>query len=285
MKTRRLVRSRVGMGLPELLVALVVMGIIGIATVKTFLSQTRFADMQHKRGMARSVSRAPINLLLSEMRMVDNVGGVAAASAASGASSITVRVPIAMGLVCGTAGGSTVLSMTPTDSVVLAGAALSGYAYRGANGTYNYTEGAVTVADAGAATCAAANITTLPGGRVVSVTPLLPAPATIGTPAFLYQRVRFAFAASAMLPGRRGLWRTLEETGSAEEVAAPFDSVSRFRFYRNSNDTSDVAVPPLNEISGVELELTGASEQPRFGKNTPETAALRTAVFFVNRIN
>lgn len=285
MTKRQLVRARTGMGLPELLVGLLVMGIIGIAAVRTFISQTRFTDMQQKRGMARSVSRAPINLLLSEMRMVDNVGGVAAASAASGASSITVRVPIAMGLVCGSAGGATVLSMTPTDSVVLAGAAFSGYAYRGTNGAYNYTEGAMTVTNAGAATCAAANITTLPGGRVVSVTPLFPAPATIGTQAFMYQRVRFSFAASTMLAGRRGLWRTLEATGATEEVAAPFDSVSRFRFYRNSNDTSDVAVPPLNEISGVELELTGASEQPRFGKSTPETALLRTAVFFINRLN
>jgi Tfp pilus assembly protein PilX len=285
MKTRRLVRARVGMGIPELLVAMVVMGIIGIAAIKTFLSQTRFADMQLKRRMARSVSRAPINLLLSEIRMADNVGGVAAASAASGASSITVRVPIGMGLVCGTAGGATVLSMTPADSVALAGASLSGYAYRGANGAYYYTEGAMTVTSTGAATCAGANITTLPGGRVVSVTPLFPGPATIGTPAFLYQRVRFSFAASTILPGRRGLWRTLEATGATEELAAPFDSVSRFRFYRNSNDTADVAVPPLNEISGVELVLTGASEQPRYGRTVPETSLLRTAVFFVNRLN
>ncbi len=251
MKWRRLVRPRVGMGIPELVVSLLVMGIIGIAAIKMFISQARFADLQHKRRLARSVSRTPINLLLSEMRMADNIGGVAAASDASGASSITVRVPIAMGLVCGQAGGETVLSMT----------------------------------SAGAATCAAANITTLPGGRVVSVTPLLPAPASIGTPAFLYQRVRFSFAASTMLPGRRGLWRTLEATGATEEVAAPFDSVSRFRFYRNSNDTADVVVPPLDEISGVELVLTGASEQAGFGKTAPEAAPLRTAVFFVNRLN
>ena len=88
-----------------------------------------------------------------------------------------------------------------------------------------------------------------------------------------------------MLPGRVGLWRTLEATGSTEELAAPFDSVSRFRFYRNANDTSDVAIPPLTEISGVELVLTGASEKPRFGKSSPETAPLRTAVFFTNRLN
>ena len=284
MTRRRLVRPRVGIGIPELIVGLVISGIVGIAIVKASLSQTRFADMQHKRRFARSVSRAPMNLLMSEMRMVDNAGGVAAASAASGASSITVRVPIAMGLVCGQAGGGTVLSMTPTDSLVLAGAAISGYAYRGTNGSYTYTEGAVTVTSAGAATCTAANITTLPNGRIVTVTPF-PGPVTPGRPAFVYQRVRFAFAPSAQLPGRLGIWRTLEATGVTEELAAPFDNASRFRFYRNANDTSDVAVPPLTEISGVELELSGASEQPRFGKSTPEVSSLRTGIFFVNRIN
>jgi len=284
MKRRSAVRPRVGMGIPELIVGLVVMGIIGIAAVKTFLTQTRLADMQHKRRLARSVSRTPINPLMSELRMVENAGGVAAASAASGASSITVRVPIAMGLVCGQVGAATVLSMTPTDSTVLAGTALSGYAYRETNGTYTYTEGAVTVTSAGGATCAAAGITTLPGGRVVTVTPFGGA-VTVGRPAFLYQRVMYSFAPSAMLPGRVGLWRTLEASGTTEEVAAPFDATSSFRFYRNANDTSDVAVPPLSQITGVELVLIGASEKPRFGKSVPEVAPLRTAAFFVNRLN
>ena len=88
-----------------------------------------------------------------------------------------------------------------------------------------------------------------------------------------------------MIPGRLGLWRTVEATGATEEVAAPFQMTSRFRFYRNNNDTSDVVVPPLNEITGVELVLNGASEKPRFDKTIPETAPLNTAVFFVNRIN
>lgn len=284
MKRRSAVRARLGMGIPELIVGLVVMGIIGIATVKTFLSQTRFADAQLKRRFARSVSRSPINPLMSELRMVENAGGVAAASSATGASSITVRVPIAMGLVCGQAGASTVLSMTPTDSTVLAGTAVSGYAYRAANGTYTYTEGAVTVASAGAATCAGAGITTLPGGRVVTVTPFGGA-VTVGRPAFLYQRVRYSFAPSSTLSGRIGLWRTLEASGTTEELAAPFDAASRFRFYRNANDTSDVTVPPVGEITGVELVLSGASERPRFGKSVPEVAPLRTAAFFVNRLN
>ena len=125
----------------------------------------------------------------------------------------------------------------------------------------------------------------LPGGRVVTVAPLFPPAAVAGTPAFIYQRVRFSFGPSAIFPGRVGMWRTLEATGVTEELAAPFDSSSRFRFYRNSNDTSDVAVPPLNEINGIEFVLSGSSDRPRFGKSKPETEFFRTSVFFTNRLN
>ena len=217
--------------------------------------------------------------------MVEVGSGIAAASAASGASSITLRVPVVMGLVCGTSGGTTVLSLMPVDSAVLASAAWSGHAYRESSGAYTYAEGATTVTLGGAATCAAANITTVTGGRTVIVTPALPATVTAGTPAFVYQRVRYWFGASTVLSGRLALWRTLEATNLSEELAAPFDTASRVRFYRGDNDTSDVAVPPLAEIRGVELVLVGESEHTRFGSTTPERAPLRTAVFFINRID
>lgn len=276
-------RPRAGVGLIELLIALIVMGILGVATLRMFISQTRFSDHETKLSAARAVSRAPINLLMSEARMVEITNGVVAASATQSASSITLRVPLAMGLVCGTAGGATVLSMMPTDSLVLATAAWSGHAYRTAVG-YAYTEGATTVTAGGAATCAAASITTVAGGRVVTVSPPLAAAAP-GTPAFLYQRVMYGFAPSAALPGRLGFWRTLEATNTAEELAAPFDTTSHIRFYSDNNAVSTQAVPVLSTIRGIELVLVGASASPRFGRTTPETATLRTAVFFTNRIN
>lgn len=282
---RRIARRRVGAGLVELLVALVVLGIVSATALRSLMSQTRFADAQHKRRSARAVSRSPVNLIASEMRMVENVDGVAAASSASGASSITVRVPVVMGVVCGASGGGTALSLLPTDSVALASAALSGYAYLTTSSTYSYTETAIAQAFGGTAACTAASIATVPGGRVVVVTPALPAPAVAGTIAFLYQRVRYFFAPSATLTGRVGLWRTLEASNATEELAAPFDTTSRFRFFRNHNDTSDVAVPPIGEINGVELVLTGASERARQGRATPEVSSFRTALFFSNRRN
>jgi hypothetical protein len=218
---------------------------------------------------------------MSEVRMVETGSGVVSASA----SSVTLRVPIAMGLVCGTAGLSTVISMMPVDSASLVAAAISGASYRQTNGSYVYAEGATTVAAGGSATCTGASITTVPGGAAIQVTPALPAGARAGLPAFIYQQVRYEFAASTSIPGRVALWRTVLSTGASEELAAPFDTASRFRFYKNNTDTSDTVVPPVTQIRGLELSLVGASENPRFGKNTPERASLQTAVFFLNRID
>lgn len=281
MSRRRIAGTRAGVSLIELLVALTLLGIIGLSILRTFTSQARFADLQNKRINARAVSRAPINLLMSEARMVETGSGVVAATA----SSVTLRVPVAMGIVCGTSGATTVLSLMPVDSLAWAGAAITGYAYRQASGVYAYTEGATTVTAGGAATCAAESITTVTGGQAVLVTPQMPVAASVGTVAFIYQRVRYAFSTSSALAGRVGLWRTLEASGVTEELATPFDAASRFRFYRNDRDTSDTVVPPLTEMRGLELSLIGASENPRFGRVAPETSRLQTAVFFMNRID
>jgi hypothetical protein len=212
--------------------------------------------------------------------MVETGGGVVAATA----SSVTLRIPVAMGLVCGSTGTSTELSLLPVDSVVLATASLSGHAYREASGAYTYTEGSTTMSSSGGGTCNAESITTVTGGRTVTVTPKMNA-AEVGTVAFVYQRVRYQFAASTAISGRTGLWRTLEESGATEELAAPFDAGSRFRYYRADQDTVDTGVPALGLIRGFTLELAGSSERARFGKASPETARLRTAVFFMNRAN
>lgn len=282
MNAIRLSGRRSGVSLVELLVAMTLLGVIGVSILRTFTSQVRLADLQTKRLDARAVSRAPVNLVMSEARMVETGGGVVTASA----SSVTLRVPVVMGLVCGTSGAATVLSLMPVDSVVLANAALSGHAFRQASGVYAYTESAPTVSTGGGGTCtdAGAGITTVAGGRTVLVTPQM-AGAPVGTVAFLYQRVRYDFAASTAIAGRVGLWRTLEASGAAEELAAPFDASSRFRFYRADQDTVDTGVPALSEIRGIALELAGASERTRYGRVTPETSPLRTAVFFMNRPN
>jgi prepilin-type N-terminal cleavage/methylation domain-containing protein len=279
--TRRSSR-RSGVSLVELLVAMTLLGIIGLSILRTFTSQARLTDLQAKRLEGRAVSRAPVNLFMSEARMVETGSGVVAASA----SAVTLRIPVAMGLVCGTSGASTVLSLLPVDSAVYASAAISGHAWRQVSGVYSYNEATTTVSSGGAATCAAAaaSITTVTGGTTVQVTPQMAA-ADIGAVAFLYQRVKSEFKTSTAIAGRVGLWRTLEQSGATEELAAPFDAASRFRYYSLDADTVDTGIPTLNQIRGIRVDLLGSSERNRFGKSSPETARLQTAVFFTNRIN
>lgn len=279
MNTIRLSGRRSGVSLVELLVAMTLLGIVGLSILRTFTSQARLADLQVKRLDARAVSRAPVNLFMSEARMVETGNGVVAATA----SSVTLRIPVVMGLVCGTSGAATVLSLMPVDSAVLASASVSGHAYRQASGVYSYTEAATAVSSYSGQACNNESITTVAGGTMVAVTPQMAA-AEIGTVAFLYQRVRYDFATSTAITGRVGLWRTLEQSGATEELAAPFDAASRFRYYRADQDTVDTGVPALAAIRGIRLELVGASERNRFGKVTPEKSQLQTAVFFMNRL-
>jgi prepilin-type N-terminal cleavage/methylation domain-containing protein len=70
---------RAGVSLVELLVAVTLLGIIGLSILRTFTSQVRLTDLQSKRLDARTVSRAPVNLFMSEARMVETGSGVVAA--------------------------------------------------------------------------------------------------------------------------------------------------------------------------------------------------------------
>ena len=272
--------ARRGMTIIELMFALVILGLFGVAGVRLLLSQSRFYDKQLKQREARTVSRASVNLMLSELRMVESTGGVEAVAA----NAITLRVPYTMGMFCGNASGASVIALLPTDSTVMANATPSGHAWRAVTGNYTYTNATVTTAVGDAAVCTAANISGLSGGRVVALTPLLPAATSVGDVVFLYQRVKYEFADSGVLPGRRALWRVKIDTGVRDELAAPFDNSSRFRFFQFDRDTSNVAAN-ASDVRGLELVFDAASQTARAGAATTERSTFRTSVFFNNRAN
>jgi hypothetical protein len=129
----------------------------------------------------------------------------------------------------------------------------------------------------------------LTGGRVVAVTPPLPAalPAltAVGTPVFLLQRLTYEFKSSAALPGRTALWRTVGATAQADELVAPFDATARFRFFVTGSDTAQADVPnPLSTMRGLELSLSGQSERAPEGGAAPKANKVVTAVFFNNQL-
>jgi len=277
--------GRRGFTLAELVVGMVVLGVIGAALTRLYLSQSRFYDQQGQLRRARLVSRMAINAALSDLRMVEATGGLVAATA----TQVTMRVPYAIGVVCANTPAQTTLSLWPVDSTVFATAGFSGYAWRDSLGNVSYVEAGTSLANGNASLCVAANVVTMPGGRVMVVQPPLPAAlptvTAVGTTVFLFQRLTYEFKPSVALPGRLALWRTIVASGQADELVAPFDSAATFRFLVAGSDTAQVTPPlPLSNTRGLELGLTSQSDRAPEGSTALRRAQAVTAVYFNNQL-
>lgn len=278
-------RSRRGFTLIELMIGMVIFAIVGALFTQLLLTQGRFFDKMGAGNSARNVSRASLNRMVSDLRMIEATGGVLAASP----TSLTVRVPFALGVVCGTNNNSTAISILPVDSVVYNAPGFFGYAWRSATtGAYTYVENpAAQTKNMGQNLCNTAGITTLPNGLAARLTPVVTG-SSLGTPIFLYRRLRYEFKASTAVPGKVGLYRTtifpdLSET--TEELVAPFSNTARYRFFVVTDNVNAYDNPPavLSDLRGIELHLDGMSERPVQGSISAESAPFTTAVFFKNR--
>lgn len=272
--------TRRGFTLIELVIALVLSAILGGAVIKILLTTGRFYQKDSAIRSARTIARSPLGLIETELMAVEPSGGIVAADSFQ----LTVRSGYATGLLCGIASGVATISLLPSDSLMTASAGFSGYAWRAGTGSWTYVDGGAPPATGSAAICSAAGIITLAGGRVIALSPAPPALTAVGTPVLLHQRVTYRFAPSALMPGRRALWRDVATGNVSEELAAPFEATARFRFFTGASDTSR-AVPaaPLSANRGVELVLDGASERPPYGGGVPETSGVTTGIFFRKR--
>jgi prepilin-type N-terminal cleavage/methylation domain-containing protein len=279
-------RRRRGFTLIELLVGIVLFAIVGALFTRLITVQGKFFDRQGMRNAARNVSRSSLNRVISDFRMIETSGGVVAASP----TSLTIRIPYAIGVMCKNVGATTVLSLLPVDSTTYAQAGFYGYAWRNfQTGVYSYVEGGATLANGNAADCNSVSITMVPNGKTVAVSPILPAAGGLGTPVFLYSKVRYEFKNSLAVPGKLGLYRTKIAANGAEdpeELVAPFASTAGWKFFTLAGGTVAQVNPPANlaDIRGLELHLDGTSEYIGPGQTTTENAPFTTAVFFKNRI-
>jgi prepilin-type N-terminal cleavage/methylation domain-containing protein len=275
-------RVRHGFTLVEVLIALTITALIGAALTSVLVTQSRFFDQQEKLSSARQVSRSALNMLMAELRMVETSGGVTAASP----TAVTVNVPYAMGIACGTVLGVGVrATLLPVDTTIWNRVTPSGWAIRSAvtgPGSYDYnamgTLGQVLDASS-TTTCSNAGIA-IPDGKLVTITPAPSFTIEAGSALILYHQVSYSFAASASVPGRLALWRQAAG-GSNEEIVAPFDDVARFRFLVvGSQAAQDAAPSDLTTLRGLEVVLDGVSERPSAAG--ADRAVLTTAVFFRN---
>ena len=285
-------RGTRGMTLPELLVALVIVGVVGVAIVRLLVVQNRFFDHQLGLRGARAVSRGAVNLLLSDLRMVDASGaaGDTLGVVAAAPRSLTLRVPYAMGVLCNNSPVATVL-LVPLDTIAFNDAAFSGYAWRDTVvGKYHYVELGTLLSPASPFGCAT-GFTPIAGARFASLVPF-PLPGVtsgglaLGAPVLLYQTIRYDLEPSVTFPGSVGLWRTLLASNRREEIATPFDSAAVFQFFVRNADTSQAAPPAqLSDLRGIDVLITALSARAAQGKTEPDKARVTTAVFFKNRLN
>jgi prepilin-type N-terminal cleavage/methylation domain-containing protein len=280
-------RTRPGFTLVEVIIALVITAVIGAAVTSVFITQTRFYDRQEKMDFARGVSRSAMNILTSELRMIERDSGVIEATP----TRIVLRVPYVMGVSCGGAVNVMTLRYMPTDTVVLKDSTYSGFARMRDDGTWRYhdvgTGSTLPTLGLSAGICNGTSDTVraIPGGGTMQITaPSSSDVAPRGRPVMLYQRITYEFKASTAVPGRIGLYRSIDRKAQDEELVAPFTANARFRFFINDGFAS-AAAPPANlrELTGIELVLESASERPDPDGTYP-VAPYRTAIFFKNRL-
>jgi prepilin-type N-terminal cleavage/methylation domain-containing protein len=267
---------RRGLTLVEVLIAIVLLGIVGAGITRLLQSQMRFFSRSTNARDARAVTRNALNIVMGEMRMIEPRGIVAAST-----DSITVHVPYATGVHC----ASGTVTFAPVDSLIWAQAVYAGYAYRdtlSASVTTYVSAGGASLGTGTASTCTGAGITPVSGGPLRIPSPTLPI-STSGAPVLLYQTITYKFAASTLVPGRTALWRRVTG-GATEEVAVPFGTGTRFRFYAGGTDADDAVPSPLRGMTGVELLLIGESERTSPGTGAPETVTTRVPILFRNAV-
>lgn len=273
---------RRGVSLVELLIALTVLGVIAGAATKLLISESRTSEVKEAARTARSVSRAAINLLESELRMAES-GGL---TTPINDSTITIFAPYAFGVVCIAGAGGTAMAMLPAIEDPPSGGATghAGWAWRDATGGYIY-EPSTSVASDSPSSCTSVGISPVSGGRVVG----LPAPSgspASGTIGFLYRQLTYQIKPSGIYPGRRGLFRTAGANGVEEEIAAPFSTGSRFRWYILDDPLPQDTLPTdLVDVRGIQFVLNGESPNSPRTAGSPIQAPFSTSIFFQNRPN
>ena len=272
---------RRGFALAELMVALVISGIVGIALTKLVINQSRFVATQDAIMRARSGSRAALNQIAAEIRMVGDSGLRAASK-----DSITIRVPFVFGVTCGYYTGTTVIGLLPADSTNYALATPSGLAWRDTLGMWRFIEPITMTRNVSLPTCGSNSITVVSNAKWSSqlVTATTTAP-TVGQPVYFYQTITYVFASSVDMPGRRALWRAVPSAGLREEIVTPFDTSARFQFITgNAQVVLDVPPPVLDSVVGIRAKLIAASDNAPGGRTAPMTFDLVTDFRFRNRV-
>jgi prepilin-type N-terminal cleavage/methylation domain-containing protein len=288
---------RSGFTLNEMLISMTILAVVGLAFTKILRYQTTYFTHETTLRTARTVARTATNLLLSDLRAVQDSGAVDSVS--SDGRLVRVYVPYRYGLTCTVSGSTVTASMLPSDSSSANMSVYKGFAYRNSAGRYTYvfpsdptgsnipvtsfTPAACTGTASGQAQISSVSV----AGRTGNILDLTYSSGGSGgsiptiTPIFLFQRVSYAFKTSGIYPPMLGLYRIVEK-GQSEELAAPFDTTARFRFYKTGDDTSRTTPPNVSDIRGLELVLVARAPKASTYATSSNSVKMVTSVFFKN---
>jgi len=269
--------NRPGSMLTELVVVMLVMGVIGASITGLLVTQSRFFNDQEGQAAARRVARAGTSMLFADLRMVENGGIVAAVP-----DSFTILVPYAWGVSCGPAGGRTHATLQPVDSVMLAEAGYSGWAYIDSTNAVSYVTPGGNINAGTASTCTGQGVDPIAQGRVISIVGT-PAGANPGSPLFLVQKLTYKLRPSVAVPTQLGLFRTIVDRNLTEELAGPLDRTATFRYFVSPTGAPVTNPSPVTSVTGIQLELVGFNERAGIAQGQTQRAPLLTSVFFENR--
>jgi prepilin-type N-terminal cleavage/methylation domain-containing protein len=275
--------SRLGYTLIELLITMFVAAVIGTLLARMLVNDSRFVSKLEAGTEARQVARAALTTISIEAQMVDTVTEATE-------TRIGFVVPFAWGVACGRDGGTTIGSIIPSDSMMMATATANRVYWLDANGDYQPAAAAVAPStnfgacedvDAIVPGIFEDSVRVLADSQLVAIT--MPDLMRPGSVFYLGELVRYEFRASTLLPGRWGLWRE-DGTGTWEELLAPFDTTSGFSYFIGISDTVNTNPPTnLSTVAGVELRLVGESQAIAEGASEPEEFVLDTRITFLNR--
>jgi prepilin-type N-terminal cleavage/methylation domain-containing protein len=286
-------RTRRGFSMVEIITALTILAIIGVAMTRLMLSQTRSYQYDNGARRSRTAARSAMNIMITDLRMTQDNGGITYLDATNNRR-VDARVPIGFGVVCVVGVGGVIMALAPMDSFQYSSMKFGGYAIRNATtGIYSYSAGG-TISSADASNCHGgpkiyADTVTMGGrqGKVVAVTGLVPAGTVAGSMGMIWQTVRYSFDSSKVYANRAGLFRivTTATTADTNELIAPFSWNARFSYYTTMNpkDTAKSTTPTdYNTVRGLQIYLAAEAADTVPGRTGPKKSPLTTAVFFKN---
>jgi prepilin-type N-terminal cleavage/methylation domain-containing protein len=274
------VADRSGFTLIELLVAMVIGAIVITSLFQLISGQGRFVELQGAHEEVQQNTRAAIELIGSELRTLP--GGSTLVMAAE--DSATLRTARVWGVVCAVGGLNSIDVVLPAvaGATYTANSGTGALANVGSVATPTWTN-AVTVSGIGpaAATCGGA---ALPGGterRTLTVSSIPQsggAPASVGSPIYLYEQVTYRTGVSAGIPGKwiqRRVGNTATSTN--QPMAGPIDESTglKFRYFAGAA-TTPLTTPILDaatraSVTRVVVSVDAVS-QSSFGGETVSKA-------------